>query len=106
MLTTAVEVAISLGAKQVVLVGADLAFSGGTSHSKGTAEVHHIETMKCEQIQGLDGAVFTSNQLNIYRKWIEQRIVREKNVKFYNATEGGAIIKGMKNVKLSEVVKK
>lgn len=105
VLTTAVEVAISLGAKQVVLVGADLAFSGGTSHSKGTAEVHHIETMECEQIQGLDGAVFTSNQLNIYRKWIEQRIVREKNVKFYNATEGGAIIKGMKNVKLRDMIK-
>lgn len=106
VLTTAVEVAISLGAKQVVLVGADLAFTGGVSHSKGTVQAHPINASEYEQISGVEETVFTSSQFNVYRKWIEQRIAREKNVKFYNATEGGAIIKGMKNVKLSEVVKK
>lgn len=104
VLTTAVDVSISLGAQKIVLVGADLAFTSEMSHAGGTAQVHQINTLEYEQISGVEGTVFTSSQFNIYRKWIEQRIAKEENLKFYNATEGGAIIRGMENIKLKDVV--
>ena len=39
-----------------------------------------------------------------YREWIEAHIEYIKDVEFYNATEGGANIRGMKNVKLKDVI--
>lgn len=104
VLTTAVDVSISLGAKQIVLVGADLAFTSEISHSQGTNLCHKINIEEYEMVQGLEGMVYTSTQFNVYRKWLEERIAREKKIQFYNATEGGAIILGMKNVKLKDLI--
>ena len=105
VLTTALDVAISLGAKEIVLVGADLAYTNGVSHSSGGSDYHSVNIEGYEQVEGIEGMVYAGPQFQIYRKWIEQRIQKESHIKFYNATEGGAIIKGMENVKLKDIVK-
>jgi hypothetical protein len=42
--------------------------------------------------------------LDIYRKWIEKRIKGIDNIEFIDATEGGALIEGMRVCKLVDVI--
>ena len=53
--------------------------------------------------------LFTTKAMDIYRIWFEDRIkdavASGVNTEFINATEGGALISGMINKKLSDVLK-
>lgn len=105
--TTALELGIRLGAAQIVLVGADLAYTDGRNHAADTAYAKTIENdtaCRVEDIYG--GQVMTAKNLNIYRKWIEKRIEQAKDseIRFMDATEGGARIHGTELAKLRDVV--
>lgn len=107
VITTALEISIRLGACRIVLVGADLAYTGGRNHASGTAyekEVEDSHTCMVEDVHG--GQVMTARNLNIYRKWIEKRIQREQSagICFIDATEGGARIHGMEICRLRDVI--
>lgn len=91
--TTALDIALRFGASKIIFVGVDLAYTGGYSHALG-------EGRKVENIDGLrkvrsntGDMVYTSKNLDIYRKWIERRIEGVMDTKFYNTGEG-AVIKG------------
>lgn len=91
--TTALDIALRFGASKIIFVGVDLAYTGGYSHASG-------EGRKVENIDGLrkvrsntGDMVYTSKNLDIYRKWIERRIEGVMDTKFYNTGEG-AVIKG------------
>ncbi|MCH5266858.1 MAG: motility associated factor glycosyltransferase family protein [Lachnospiraceae bacterium] len=103
--TTALELGIRFGCKRIIFVGLDLAYSGGKYHASDTEfdrEMSEGNTRYVEDIHG--GKVLTGKNLDIYRKWIEDRIAEETGGIFIDATEGGAKIKGCKIQKLSEVI--
>ena len=89
--TTALDIALRFGARKIVFVGVDLAYTGGYSHALG-------EGRKVENTDGLrqvrsntGGMVYTSKNLDIYRKWIERRLEGVRDAVVYNTGEGAEI---------------
>ena len=110
VITTALEISIRMGARQIVLVGADLAYTSGRDHAAETAYVREIQqdnTCMTEDVNG--NQVMTAKNFNIYRRWIEKRIQREREkaagIRFIDATEGGARIRGTEIYALKDVVR-
>lgn len=108
VMTTALDLCIRMGAACIVLVGADLAYTGHRNHAADTAYAEEVvteqNTCMVEDVYG--GQVMTAKNLNIYRRWIENRIRREtsSDIRFVDATEGGARIHGTKVCKLRDVI--
>lgn len=104
VVTLAVDMAIRFGAKDITLVGVDLAYTGGQSHANGVGRriAKGIDLRKVLSVSG--DYIDTSRNLDIYRKWIESRIGDVKCQIVYN-TAKGARIKGTVEKKLNELVK-
>ncbi len=107
--TIAMDVALRLGAKRIVCLGLDLAYTGHKMHATCAGKYDMIETDDLLQVRDWDGnMVQTSAALDMYRIWIEQRVETARKetpeVELINATEGGAYIRGMKHMKLSEAL--
>lgn len=107
--TLALDVAIRMEAKRIVCLGLDLAYTGEKMHATGTSSQNLASTEGLISVKSVNGGeVSTSTALNIYLKWIVQRMKQAKkehsNVEFINATEGGAYIDGMKHMTLYEVL--
>ena len=96
--TTALDIALRFGAGKIIFVGVDLAYTGGYSHASG--EGRRIEnTDGLRQVRSnTGGMVYTSKNLDIYRKWIERRLEGVRDTEVYN-TGDGAEIKGTVLVK-------
>lgn len=97
--TLAVDFAIRSGCKKLITVGLDLSFPQNKTHGFSlSADTDTASLSAPLTILDLHGnEVQTSQPLNSYRKWIEQRICTENTVEFINITEG-AFIHGMKNM--------
>lgn len=105
VMTTALDVAIQLQAKRIIFVGLDLAYSNNFVHAVGTSRRNLHEDSDLIGIKDIFGKpVKTNKHLDIYRRWIEERIKETKGITFLDATEGGAKVKGTTICKLSEVV--
>ncbi len=107
--TTLLDWMVKLGAKQVVFIGQDLAYTNNETHTVGTHNYRKINDVKMQNLQFVknyyeDDKVLTSMNLLVYKKWFENYIRRNGNIAFYNATQGGAFIEGCMNVKLEEYV--
>lgn len=103
--TTALDIGITLGCKRIIFLGLDLAFTDNFVHATNTSRRELASTDDLRQIEDINGElVYTSKSLDIYRKWIENRIMDVKDLEIIDATEGGAKIKGMKIAKLSDVI--
>lgn len=103
--TTAIDIAIQFCCKRMIVVGLDLAYTDYASHATETIERITSDERGKRIIEGMDGkSVYTIKNLDIYRKWIERRIVEEKEIEFIDATEGGAKIAGMKIMPLKDVM--
>ncbi|WP_069650362.1 6-hydroxymethylpterin diphosphokinase MptE-like protein [Caloranaerobacter ferrireducens] len=104
--TTALDIAIKFGCNPIIFVGQDLAYTNGRSHARDTylcQEIIMKENLR--KVEGIDGKpVFTTKSLSIFRRWIENRIEKEKRVTFIDATEGGAKIRGTIIMTLKEVI--
>lgn len=83
----------------MITVGLDLSFPKNKTHGFSLSEdVDAASSSASLSILDLHGnQVQTSQPLNSYRKWIEQRIHSENTIEFINITEG-AFIHGMKNM--------
>jgi len=102
--TTALEVGIRLGCKRIIFLGLDLGFPDNLVHATGTSRKQLASTENLQQVPDIYGnLIYTTKVLNIYRKWIENRIKDVKEIEFIDASEGGAMISGMRIAKLSEV---
>lgn len=100
-----------MGASKIVLIGQDLAYTGGISHAQG----HTGRTSLAEDIStnpdafreitayGGTGKVTTNKQMDVYRLWYE-RLADKSDI--VNATEGGARIDGVLEVPLCEMITK
>lgn len=95
--TTALDLALRLGAGEIIFVGLDLAYPGGRHHASQTANEEGIYQDAPEMVQDLEGRqIPTGRNMVLYRKWIEKRIAQEPEISFIDATEGGARIAGTK----------
>ena len=91
--TTALDIALRFGAGKIIFVGVDLAYTGGYSHALGEGrKVENTDVLR-QVRSNTGGMVYTSKNLDIYRKWIERRLEGVRNTEVYN-TGDGAEIKG------------
>ncbi len=107
--TNAFSALMSLGFKTIVLVGQDLAFTGGKGHVEGYSDQESEEELKLrgiEQVEGWDGSLLTTDaQMRYYVRWFEKKIEAVKgDITVIDATEGGAKIQGALNMTLNEVI--
>ena len=94
--TSAIDLILRFNCKSLTTIGLDLAYTNNKTHSYDTKNVDtsnryiYVKSVKGESVP-------TTNILNIYRKWIENRIKDVKNIKLVNMSHG-AYIEGMENV--------
>lgn len=104
--TTALDIAIKFDCKRIIFLGLDLAYSYNLDHAKDTPTVNEITTEYYRLVDDINGQkVSVSRNLDIYRKWIESRLISVSNLEVIDATEGGAKILGMKVLTMDEVIK-
>ena len=105
--------ALSLGFKNIIIIGQDLAFDEkGNSHSEnfsfGTR--HDSDWEECPRLTttayGGNGEVLTHLAWNDYRIKLEYLFARYENINFYNATEGGARIAFTKEIPFKTICEK
>lgn len=103
--TTALDIALRMGASQIVCLGLDLAYTGSQSHACGTLGVRTIsQQQNMPMIQSVaDQAIPTADNLMTYHHWIEERIRTVKGVALINISDG-AFIKGMKNISTKDAM--
>lgn len=108
---TMMSLAIAIECSPVIMIGQDLAYTDNKTHSNGTifgdksADDFEQENGRIMVEDQNGGMIKTSNLLNSYKNWFEHQLKYhffDANV--INATEGGANIKGMKNMTLRDVI--
>lgn len=89
--TLAIDMAIKFGAEELILVGMDMAYTGGRSHAEGIGcIIRDTSQLRCVLAVG-GKMVYTSKNLDIYRKWIERRIEGAEALLVYNTSKGARI---------------
>jgi hypothetical protein len=107
---SAFSFAMTMGANPVILIGQDLAFTGGRSHVEGNVYGKNYAGDLARQrgmrpVAGYyDDEVYTNSQMDAYRLWFESQAVINEDLTLINATEGGAKIKGAEQMPFSEVI--
>lgn len=105
VMTAALDVSIRLGAKRIIFLGLDLAYTNQLAHAADTSRREHKGTEGLQAIPSVNGGtVYASNSFIMFREWIERRISDVSQVEFIDATEGGAFIKGTKISKLEDIL--
>ncbi len=108
--TLAFSLACHLGFKDIIFVGQDLALTGNKTHADGTfkEKMDEIDTSKYKTVPGnYEKEVPTRGDFDNYRKWFEEFIEswsKRYDVRFINATEGGAKIAGTEIMTLKEAI--
>ncbi|BAH06900.1 motility associated factor glycosyltransferase family protein [Clostridium kluyveri] len=107
---TCVDFARYIGCKVIIFIGQDLAYTNDMEHAQIAEMQSYNKTISNENLIQVDGLygdkVLTTRVLNGYRDALEEYIKRMKNIKFINATEGGALIKGVETITLKEALDK
>jgi hypothetical protein len=105
--------AIYMGCNPIIFIGQDLAYTNErkySSISESNNRTEKFEEVKSENdiwVEDVNGGkVRTSLGLDQFRISFEYMIKYYKDIKFINATEGGARIKGTIEMPISEVIKK
>lgn len=89
--TLALDIAIRFEATEIIFVGLDLAYTNNQSHADGIGRTI-ADTANLRKVESVTGAeVYTSRNLDIYRKWVERRIAREGVIHFINTSHGARI---------------
>lgn len=98
-----------MGASPIILIGQDLAYTGGASHASGYLwpktldEAQQTMGGTMREVAGFNGGrVFTNSQLDTFRSWFEAVIKEMPLGSVINATEGGARIAGAKQLSFKE----
>jgi len=108
--TTAFSMARYLGANPIVLIGQDLALTGGKDHADGYLYSYSRDSLNKSLESGFDveayhgGTVKTTKQFLFYKTWYEHQLATmDQSTMVINATEGGAKIKGALQIGFSDV---
>lgn len=106
--TTALDVALRLGAAKVVFLGLDLAFTDNLAHAEGTSNRIATDMEELMPVRAQNGGtVYADHKFIMYRRWIERRLCEADVEKgsVINATEGGSYIEGMCHMTLADVLR-
>jgi len=99
----AFTVALYLGAKDIILVGQDLAFSGDVTHVGGVISNPHGD--QSTMVEGVNGEMVRSRYDWVaYLEWFEDMIKINKHVNVIDVKNNGAKIKGTTKMSLSEAL--
>lgn len=103
---TALDFAVKLGGNPIIFVGQDLAFANNKTHAENTFyQSNKLEEKHLRSIDGInDNKVFTNTAYYMYLRVIERYISEHSSIKFIDATEGGARIKGTEVNELKTVI--
>lgn len=107
--TLAFNLAVHMGANPIVLIGQDLALTGGKDHAAGYLYAYSTEMLEDRTERGYDvagyygGRVRTERQLLSYKSWFEDRFKELPELMVINATEGGARIEGSLQLPFAQV---
>lgn len=106
-MTTALDAVLRLGARRLVFVGLDLAFTDNLAHASGTSNRVATDIGDLTPVKAWSGGtVYADSKFILYRTWMERRL-KEKDAaeaEVVNATEGGSYIEGMRHIPLAEVI--
>lgn len=108
----AFSVAQILGFKTIIFVGQDLAYPNDKGHAEasyGGGKENDIKNQdkvlfEVEDIYG--GKVKTEYNMNEYRIWFERAVLTYPDIRFIDATEGGAKKAGMEIMTLKEAIER
>ena len=109
--TLALSLVSHLGFETIIMVGQDFAYTDNKSHADGTFQekMQTVDTSKYKMVEGnIEKLVPTDSQLMMYREWFEDFISvwqKDNDVRFINATEGGAKIKGAEVMTLKDAIR-
>ncbi|MDE6760110.1 MAG: DUF115 domain-containing protein [Lachnospiraceae bacterium] len=96
------------GFKRLIMVGQDLALTGGANYAGGMVSgVAGLDEYGTMEVPGnVEDTVITRGDYYVYLKWFEQAVkeANESGMEVINATEGGARIDGTKIMTLQEAV--
>ncbi len=101
--TAAFALSAVAGFRRIVLVGSNLAYAGEVSHAGDYVDLYRNDMeLYVEDIEG--NQVKTRYDWYTFLRWYENAILQMEDFDVINATEGGANIKGTRNLTLQEVV--
>ena len=109
---SAFSLAQRLGFKTIIFVGQDLAYPNDKEHSESVynnSTINNIHNLKKEyfEVEDIYGEkVKTEYNMNQYRLWFEQAVIVYSEIKFIDATEGGAKKKGMEILTLEKAIER
>ncbi|MGN0916312.1 MAG: motility associated factor glycosyltransferase family protein [Succinivibrio sp.] len=93
VLNEAVAIALKSGCSKIHLLGCDFAYLGNSSHAADVNAIPEISNKL--QVMCNDGRLQnTVRNFSLYRQYLEDEIEKNRNVKFYNYSKTGAVIKG------------
>lgn len=100
--TIALDIGIRFEAERIILIGMDMAYTKNQSHAGGVGrEVTVTDGLRLvESTQNT--RVYTSRNLDTYRKWMENRLRNENGISIYN-TSFGARIEGTIEKQLEQI---
>ncbi len=108
VITILFDVARRLGAKRIVTIGLDLAYTGMQMHANGAGNSAVLsDAQGLVEVASLNGEqLYTTAAMKMYVEWFERYVAKhaDEDTEFIDATEGGAKIKGMRIAKLAEVL--
>lgn len=122
--TTGFDLAVQMGCSPITLVGQDMAYSGERIHVRGATGEElwennanrltpvtsstrmFLKKNKTVRIPAFDGEgeVWSDRKFLTFLWWFERKIPGLKNCTVWNATEGGASVRGAKSRKLIEIL--
>lgn len=114
--TIAFGFAKDAGCEPIIMVGQDLAYTDNKLHSSAVRKEifknSNDATSRCEDSDNImwteavgGGMVPTNMTFNLFRYFFEEQILAW-GIHVIDATEGGALIKGAENMKLTEAIQK
>lgn len=102
----ALDIGIKCNCNRIIFLGLDLAYTNNRHHASNTVKETKLSDKDLRKIKSYEGGyVLTGKNLDIYRKWIENRIKSIKNIELINATEGGAEIEYLKKMNMKDVIR-
>ncbi len=103
--TAAIANLIHWGLRRIILIGQDLAYTGGITHVGKEKDEFDFSTGHYTYVKGIEGddLVVRKDYLT-YLRWIENIAYRFPVIDFIDATEGGALIQNTRVMSFREAI--
>ncbi len=96
--------ALAMEAEPIVLVGMDLAFLQGKSHSSSSPYFHSLDKKKTVRVYGNKGCTLSSIQHFVNDRLLIESVIEKKKKRFVNTCIDGAYIDGTTIKRLAEIM--